>query len=60
MVYEQAVELRSLLPRDIRSHEVHFTVEGALLYVYLISPKGIKPGETGGPGQYRFQKTTTL
>lgn len=58
--YEQTVNLDQLLPRDIEEHEVHFTIDGSRLYVYLISPKWIKPGETGGPGRYRSQKTTTL
>lgn len=60
VAYEQTVNLKQLLPRDIEEHEVHFTVEGARLYVYLISPTRIKPGETGGPGEYRFRKTTTV
>ncbi len=38
-VYEDTVDLKSRLPDDITHHRIHFIVQGAQLYVYLISPK---------------------
>lgn len=59
--YEETVDLAKLLPRDIRRHEIHFTVEGSRLYVYLVSPRRREPGEPStGPQKFRNQKVTTL
>jgi hypothetical protein len=39
-VYEETVDLRNTLPKDITGYGVHFAVRGPQLYVYLIPPPG--------------------
>jgi len=41
--HEDNVDLRSRLPSNIKDHGVYFIVEGAQLYVYLISPERLDP-----------------
>lgn len=59
--YEKTVNLKQLLPRDIDGHEIHFTISGRRLEVYLISPKGRDPqAPPTGPPQFQFRNVTTL
>lgn len=60
-VYEDTVDLRSRLPRDIANCTVYFMVQGPQLYVYLIHPG---PRPAGAPEirlqAYRSRKVTTI
>jgi hypothetical protein len=38
-VYEDKVDLRSRLPRNIKNHTVSFIAKGPQLYVYLVTPE---------------------
>ncbi|HJV80756.1 hypothetical protein [Noviherbaspirillum sp.] len=60
-VYEDTVDLRHRLPRDIEHNEVYFMVRGPQLLVYLISPEPRSPGMPAiGPSMYRSRKVTQL
>ena len=60
-VYEDTVDLRKRLPRNITDCTVYFMVEGPQLYVYLIHPERRPEGApSSGPRQYRGRKVTTL
>jgi len=37
--YEQKVDLAPLLPRDMRNHRIHFSVNGERITVFLITPE---------------------
>lgn len=38
-VFEDTVDLKNRLPRDISRHEIYFMIRGPQLHVYLISPE---------------------
>lgn len=60
-VYEDLVNLKPLLPRNMKDHEIHFTVKGRQLFVYLITPERRPPDmPPNGPRQYDFLKVITL
>lgn len=60
-VYEDTVDLKRLLPRDITDHRIHFTVRGSQLFVFLITPQRREPGDRAvGPIAYRDRKVITL
>ena len=60
-IYEDTVDLKRRLPRNIEDHIVYFKVDGTQLYVYLISPERLKGGEQStGPRTYRFRKVTIV
>ncbi len=40
--YEDTVDLSSRLPKNINNHTIRFIIEGAQLYVYLISPRKLE------------------
>ena len=60
-VYEDRVDLRHRLPRNIERHRVTFMVRGPQLYVYLVSPEK-RPPETPplGPRMYQHEKVTQI
>ena len=60
-VYEDTVNLRKRLPRDITGHTVLFVVQGPQLYVYLVSPER-RPADIApnGPRRYDDRKVTTI
>ncbi|KAB2318778.1 hypothetical protein F8A86_10445 [Betaproteobacteria bacterium SCN1] len=41
-VYEDTVDLKRYLPRDITGHDIRFIIEGSQLYVYLISLRPVR------------------
>lgn len=43
-VIEQRVDLRPLLPSDMRKHRLTFVIDGRQLYVYLVTPKAKPKG----------------
>lgn len=60
-VYEDTVDLKSLLPRDISKHRVHFIVNGDQLFVHLITPERRPPDvPPNGPREYQYLKVITL
>lgn len=52
--YEDTVDLRPLLPRDMHRHDIHFMVDGPQLYVYLIDPAP-RPADWPVVGPRKFQ-----
>ena len=59
--YEDTVDLRKRLPRDIRDLKVYFVVLGPQLHVYLIYPGSREPGAPpNGPVTYRNLKVVTI
>jgi len=45
VVYEQTIDLRHRLPRNIENHKIYFVIKGDRLVIYLISPERIARGE---------------
>ena len=62
-VYEDTVDLRNRLPRDMTDHRVYFMIKGPQLYVYLIPPESKKlPAGSPpiGPRIYRDLDVKTI
>ena len=62
-VYEDTVDLRQRLPKNIEDHRIYLMIKGAQLYVYLISPGGIKRPKNeipNGPSAYSHLKIVTI
>jgi hypothetical protein len=60
-VYEDFVDLKSLLPRQIKDHRVHFTIKGRQLFVYLVTPERRPPEMAAiGPHEDHYLKVLTL
>ena len=62
-VYEDTVDLRQRLPKNIEDHTIYLMLKGAQLYVYLISPEGIKRPKNeipNGPSMYNDLKIVTV
>jgi hypothetical protein len=60
-VYEDTVDLKTRLPRDITNHEIYFIVKGTQLVVYLITPERRPPDlEPNGPRKTQYLKTLTI
>ena len=62
-VYEDTVDLRQRLPKNIEDHRIYLMIKGAQLYVYLISPEGIKRPKNeipNGPSAYSHLKIVTI
>lgn len=38
-IFEETVELRSRLPKNMTRHRIHFVAKGEQLYVYLVTPE---------------------
>lgn len=60
-VYEDKVDLKHRLPRDITDMRIHFLINGSQLYVYLIYP-GLKDASVpeGPVKTYRHQKQVQI
>jgi hypothetical protein len=60
-VYEDTVDLRNRLPRDIARQRVYFMIYGPQLYIYLISNER-RPANIprNGPTTYDSMLTTTI
>lgn len=41
--YQEIIDLRNRLPRDMTNHEIHFSIQASQLYVYLIVPEPRPP-----------------
>lgn len=60
-VYEDTADLRQRLPADMTGQRIHFMVNGAQLYVYLISPEPRRrDGPADGPRLYRDRQSTLI
>ncbi len=60
-IYEDTVDLKKLLPRNIENHRIYFIVKDKQLFVYLITPnKRLPTEELNGPKVYNSLKTITL
>lgn len=59
--FEDTVDLRNRLPKDMTKHGVHFTIKASQLYVYLITPER-RPLDMppNGPRETQFLKTLTI
>ena len=60
--YENTVDLRQLLPVNIKDHKVTFLIKGPQLYMYFISLKEQRPSDMSpvGPQRYPSFKTMTI
>lgn len=59
--YEDTVDLKNRMPRDITKNEIYFVVQGAQLFVYLVTPELREPDtEPNGPREYQHRKVITL
>ena len=47
-IYEDTVDLRDRLPKNIKRHEIYFIVSGSHLHVYLIAPEKLNPNPCPG------------
>jgi len=60
-VFEDTVDLRHRLPRNMEDMRVIFDIKGAQLYVYLVTPERRFPGTPpNGPRMYDYLKVITL
>lgn len=60
-VYEDLVDLKSVLPTDIKNHRIYATISGPRLIVYLIAPHKRLPSEPElGPEMYHDRKVIEL
>jgi hypothetical protein len=60
-LFEDTVDLRKRLPRDITGQTVYFAVKGPQLYVYLVSQERRASSEPpNGPRMYHHLKVTTV
>jgi hypothetical protein len=61
-VYEDTVDLRTRLPRDITDRKVYFMVRGPQLYVYLIDLRQERAPDVprAGPRIYQDYKVSTI
>ena len=60
-IYEETVDLRSRLPKDITDCELYFVIKGSQLYVYLVLPQRRPPGiPPNGPRQYHDHYVLTI
>ena len=60
-VYEDTVDLRRRLPKNIESHTIYLMIKGPHLYVYLVSPEPRSPNmPSNGPSMYAYRKVMTI
>jgi hypothetical protein len=60
-VYEDTVDLRHRLPKDITDHTITFLIRGPQLYVYLVTPERRAPDMSpNGPKEFSYLKVITL
>ncbi|WP_145840403.1 hypothetical protein [Denitratisoma sp. DHT3] len=60
-VFEETIDLRNRLSKDIRGSEIYFLVRGPQLYVYLITPKKrAKDEPPNGPSKWSFRHILTI
>lgn len=59
--YEDTVDLRNRLPKDMTRNRVHFSINGSQLFVYLVTPE-LRPADMppNGPKEFKSHKTFTI
>lgn len=60
-IFEELVDLKSRLPKDITDHSIYFSIRGKQLVVFLVSPdipRGNFP--LNGPQLYAYNKVVTI
>ena len=56
--YEDTVDLRNRLPKDMTNQRIHFSVKSSQLYVYLVTPERRLPDmPVNGPKEFQLLKT---
>lgn len=59
--YEETVDLRKRLPKDLTDWKVYFVVQGSQLHVYLVSREPRKSGAVPvGPARYQDRTVLTI
>ena len=60
-VYQETVDLRKRLPRNITDCEIYFLIRGPRLYVYLVTPEA-RPADVppNGPRTFHDRKVLTI
>ena len=59
--YEDTVDLRKRLFKDMTGIRLHFSINGSQLFVYLVSPEVRSPNmPPNGPKAFKEQKTITI
>jgi hypothetical protein len=62
-IYEDTIDLRHRMPRDITNHKVYLMIRGPQLYVYLIPPESQRrPAGMpyDGPSRYDYLNVTRI
>ena len=60
LTYEDTVDLKRLLPRNIEYCTIHFTIKDQQLFVYLITTERLPAGETsGGNALYKYDASNS-
>ena len=60
-VYEDTVDLRHRVPKNIEDHTIYLMIKGHQLYVYLVSPDRRTPDmASNGPNMYSYRKVTAI
>ena len=59
--YEDTVDLRGRLPKDMTNNRIHFSVKNSQLYVYLVTSEK-RPADmpANGPKKFHAKKTITI
>ena len=59
--YEDTVDLRKRLPKDMTNNRIHFSVKNSQLYVYLVTQE-LRPPDMppNGPREFKDYKTLTI
>lgn len=61
VVYEDVVDLKAVLPSDIKYNKIHFTIKSTQLFVYLVTRDFRSPDiEPIGPREYNYLKVILL
>ncbi len=60
-VFEDTVDLKSRLPRDVTSYRIYFVIDVRQLRVYLVSPI-LRPPDfpITGPTKYQYYKVYSI
>jgi hypothetical protein len=60
-IFEDTVDLKSRLPRNIHQHSISFIIQEAVLIVYLVSPERRPPDmPPTGPSETDYRKTYVI
>jgi hypothetical protein len=54
-VFEDTVDLRPLLPKDMENQHIYFVIQGSQLFVYVTDRKTLRPKEMPIVGPFKSQ-----